>query len=135
MIGADLRQKVFQASHHKIAIKDTRTITETQKLLAQAHIDIIIFSEVGLDPLMYYISFARMAPVQLMYIGHGVSPGHSGDINPTDTIDYFISSDLFEPDPDAFQMYSEQLVRFETLGRYIALHLVDLVRADQQKYG
>lgn len=52
----------------------------------QWSLDMIIYPELGMDPLAYFLAFSRLAPVQAVWWGH---PDTSG----IPAIDYFISSD------------------------------------------
>ena len=45
------------------------------------------YTKVGLDPVAYFLSFARLAPVQMVWWGH---PDTSG----VPSLDYFVSSDV-----------------------------------------
>ena len=76
--------------------------------IAACRFDAIIFPDIGMMPLTYYLAFCRMAPVQAVGWGHPVTTG-------IDTVDYFLSSELWEPD-DADLHYTEKLVRFPGLG-------------------
>ena len=51
-----------------------------------------IYLDVGMDPMTYFLAFARLAPVQCVTWGHPVTTG-------VPNMDYFISSDLLEPLP------------------------------------
>lgn len=84
------------ASHEQII----RTIIE-------ADIDVLIFPEIGMDPLTLSVAALRLAPVQCMAWGHPVTSG-------LPTIDYFLSSELMEV-PEADAHYSERLVRLPRL--------------------
>jgi len=70
-------------------------------------LDILIFPELGLDPKTSQLAVMRLAPIQCTAWGH---PMTSGSPN----IDYFLSSDLMEPD-NAQEHYSEKLVRLPNL--------------------
>ena len=51
-----------------------------------------------MDPVLYMLAMARLAPVQLMHAGHPLSSG----VVPT--VDYFVSHEVFEaPDPETAQ--------------------------------
>jgi hypothetical protein len=50
-------------------------------------LDILIYPEIGLDPVTYFLAFTRLAKVQMVWLGH---PDTSGIA----TIDYFITSDV-----------------------------------------
>ena len=69
---------------------------------------VVIFPEVGMDPMTPRLAGLRLAPVQCCSWGHPTTSGFP-------TIDYFLSSDLMEP-PEADAHYTERLVRLPNLG-------------------
>jgi protein O-GlcNAc transferase len=77
-------------------------------------LDVLIYAEIGMDPMTVRLAGLRLAPVQCSSWGH---PDTSG----MPTIDYFLSSDLMEA-PHADAHYSEKLVRLPNLSiHYTAL--------------
>lgn len=79
----------------------------TRQILAQ-QIDVLIYPEVGMDPLTSKLASLRLAPVQAASWGHPITTG-------LPTIDYFLSADDLEP-ADADAHYTERLVRLPGLG-------------------
>ena len=77
-----------------------------RRLIAECELDALIFTDIGMDPIVYYLAFARLAPVQCATWGHPETTG-------IETIDYFVSSALMEPD-DGESHYSERLVKLST---------------------
>jgi predicted O-linked N-acetylglucosamine transferase (SPINDLY family) len=75
--------------------------------IAALELDILFFQDIGMEPISYFLAFARLAPVQCVSFGH---PNTTG----IPTIDYFISNDLFEL-PHAQAHYSERLVLLRNL--------------------
>ncbi len=75
--------------------------------IAQAELDVLIYTDIGMDPWTYYLAYARLALVQCVLPGHPITTG-------IDTLDYFISSRQMEP-ADGPSHYTEQLVTFESL--------------------
>jgi predicted O-linked N-acetylglucosamine transferase (SPINDLY family) len=71
---------------------------------------ILIYPELGMDPMCVRLAAQRLATVQCASWGH---PETSG----LPTIDYFLSSELMEP-PDAKQHYTERLIRLPNLSIY-----------------
>ena len=71
--------------------------------IAEAALDILVYCDIGMEPLSYYLGFARLAPVQCVLQGHPVSTG-------IPNIDYFISSAWQEPE-DFRDHYTEACVR------------------------
>eukprot|EP01033_Poteriospumella_lacustris_P003389 gene3388-2508_t len=47
--------------------------------------DVVLYPEIGLDALTYFAAFARLAPVQAVWLGHPDTTG-------LDTIDYFLTT-------------------------------------------
>ena len=86
------------------------SLTQMQEAIGGLGLDVLIYPEIGMDPGTYFLSFARLAPVQCVMWGHPVTTG-------VDTIDYFLSSAVLEPD-GADSHYSEQLVRLDGLPTY-----------------
>ncbi len=88
---------------HKILERD-------REIIAKEELDILYFPEIGMEPYSYFLSFARLAPVQAVTWGH---PDTTGVPN----IDYFLSSELLEV-PDASEYYSEQLITLKNVNTY-----------------
>jgi len=75
--------------------------------IAALELDILFYQDIGMEPISYFLAFARLAPVQCVSFGH---PNTTG----IPTMDYFISNDAFEP-LDAATHYSETLVQLKGL--------------------
>lgn len=69
--------------------------------------DVLIYPDIGMEPLTYFLAFNRLAPVQAVSWGHPLTTG-------LDSIDYYISGDLQEP-ADGQRYYSEVLLRLPAL--------------------
>jgi len=76
--------------------------------IAEDNLDVIIFIDIGLMPLMTQIASLRLAPIQCATWGHPETTG-------LPNIDYFISNELMEPE-DAQEHYSETLIKLPNLG-------------------
>ena len=77
------------------------------ELIQKDNLHILIFPEFGMDPMTVQLGCLRLAPIQISSWGH---PNTSG----LPTIDYYLSSDLMEPE-NAQEHYTEQLVRLPNL--------------------
>ena len=76
--------------------------------IAQSGQHVLLYPEVGMDPIAGRLAATRLAPVQCAAWGQPETTGMP-------TIDYFLSSDLMEPaEADAY--YTERLVRLPNLG-------------------
>src|SRR5262249_18484354 len=71
-------------------------------------LDILVFFEVGMDPITAKLAALRLAPIQCVAWGHPVSSG-------LPTMDYFISNELMEP-TDGDDHYSEVLIKLPNIG-------------------
>ena len=75
-----------------------------------AQIDILLYPEIGIDPMSAKLANLRLAPVQVASWGHPDTTGFP-------TIDYYLSADLLEPD-NAEEHYTEQLIKLPNLGSH-----------------
>ncbi|CAM9775636.1 unnamed protein product, partial [Laminaria digitata] len=83
-----------------------RELGEARRAVAQEELDILVYPDVGMEPLTYLMAFARLAPVQCVWWGHPVTPS-------TGAIDYFLSLDA---EAEEGQLdYLEQMVRMEVV--------------------
>ena len=85
----------------------SRPLEEWCKLIQQDRLHLLIFPEFGMDPTTLQLGCLRLAPIQITSWGH---PNTSG----LPTIDYYLSSDLMEPEK-AQEHYTEKLVRLPNL--------------------
>nr|WP_234711114.1 hypothetical protein [Nostoc punctiforme] len=69
---------------------------------------ILVFPEIGMDAKTMQMAGLRLAPLQCVAWGHPVTTG-------LPTIDYFLSSELMEPE-NAQEHYSEKLIRLPNIG-------------------
>ncbi len=76
-----------------------------QTLIASFEQDILYYPDIGMEPVSYFLAFARLAPVQCAGWGHPVTTG-------IPAIDHFLSWRLHEP-VGAADHYSEPLTLFD----------------------
>src|SRR5262249_3326391 len=81
-----------------------------RRIIAGHQLDILFYTDIGMEPFSYTLGFSRLAPIQCVGWGHPVTTGSKA-------IDYYLSSDLFES-TEADQHYTEQLVRLKNLPTY-----------------
>lgn len=79
----------------------------SQQILAD-NLHILVYPEIGMDPPTMQMAALRLAPVQCTAWGHPVTTG-------LNTIDYFLSSELMEPE-NGQEHYSETLIRLPNIG-------------------
>lgn len=70
--------------------------------------DVLVFTDIGMDPVASQMAALRLAPVQCVTWGHPVTTA-------LPTIDYFISGELMER-PNAQEFYTETLITLPNLG-------------------
>jgi protein O-GlcNAc transferase len=85
-------------------------VRDSQRQVAEHRLDLLVYTDVGLDAITYYLAHSRLAPVQCVTWGHPLTTGIS-------TLDYFISSNDLET-ASADDHYTEQLVRLPHLTNY-----------------
>lgn len=78
-------------------------LAAARQRIAEEELDVLVYTDIGMEPMTYFLAFARLAPVQAVLGGHPDTIGIAA-------LDRYISSDLQEP-PDANDHYSETLVR------------------------
>ena len=71
--------------------------------IAEAQLDILFYSDLGMDYWTYFLSFARLAPIQLVTAGHPITSG-------VPNIDFYLSSANDEL-PYAQEHYRERLIQ------------------------
>ena len=99
----------FEAAADRF-VQVPRDVAAARRLIADQDLDLLLFTDVGMDALTYTLAFSRMAPVQCATWGHPVTTG-------SPTMDYFLSSELLEL-PAADAHYTEELVRLSNLATY-----------------
>jgi len=94
-----------RAAHYE---RGPRDLAQWARSIAQSAPDVIIYPEVGIDPMTVRLASLRLAGVQVATWGHPETTG-------LPTIDYYLSSEALEPErADAY--YTERLVRLPNLG-------------------
>ncbi|KAB8333292.1 tetratricopeptide repeat protein [Scytonema tolypothrichoides VB-61278] len=110
--------------YHTSSKKDSETVTATKlfdkftqgpllleqwcEIIRQDNLHILIFAEFGMDPITIQLGCLRLAPIQ---IGSALGNAETSGLP---TIDYYLSSDLMEPE-NAQEHYTEKLVRLPNL--------------------
>jgi len=95
-------------------------------VLKTDNLDILIFTEIGLDPSISLLSCLRFAPIQCTTWGQPITSG-------SPTIDYFLSSNLMEAE-NGEEHYSEKLVRLPNLGFSIESSIVPILNKKRSDF-
>jgi len=88
-------------------VSGPRSETQWMRTISDDRPDVLIYPELGMDPVAVRLAARRLALVQCVAWGHPVTSG-------LPEIDYFLSSELMEPD-QADAHYSERLIRLPNL--------------------
>lgn len=95
--------------------------------ITSAELDIIFYPDIGMVPMMYYLAFARLAPLQCVTWGHPVTCGIR-------TMDYFLSATHLETAGSESQ-YTERLHRFTVPGTCYARPTRPAIAGDRSRFG
>ncbi|WP_425515094.1 tetratricopeptide repeat protein [Methylosinus sporium] len=88
---------------------------------------VLLYPEIGMDPVSGWLAAQRLAPVQCMAWGQPETSGLS-------TIDYFLSSALMEPD-GAERFYTERLAPMPNLGLHYTAETLAPQKLDRTLFG
>lgn len=110
----------------------SRDIEIARKQLTDQNLDVLVFCEVGMDLVTYFLAYGRYAPVQINCWGHSDTSGQ-------DHMDYFFSSKYYElPGTEGERNYSERLIRLDSLCTFYPDPLRWVVNTDwdtREKFG
>ncbi|MCT0255088.1 MULTISPECIES: tetratricopeptide repeat protein [unclassified Synechocystis] len=99
--------KEYSDNFTPIVLK-SKSFNEYAQKIRDDNLDVLIYPEIGMDPFFTLFTNLRLAPIQCTTWAHPITSGSF-------TIDYFLSSDLMEPE-DGDKHYSEQLVKLPNIG-------------------
>jgi tetratricopeptide (TPR) repeat protein len=85
-------------------------IDEWRHAIAADAPHVLLYPDIGMDPVSAALAAQRLAPAQCMSLGHPDTSGFP-------TLDYFLTSDFMEP-ADGADHYTEQLIRLPNLSVY-----------------
>ncbi len=78
-----------------------QALEAARQQIADQQLDILFYCDLGMEPWSYFLSFARLAPLQLTCGGHPITSG-------VPNVDYFLSSAIDEV-PHAQEHYRERV--------------------------
>ena len=109
--------KIFMEKIKQNYIYLGNNLTSARNILEPYKFDFIVYPDIGMKLLPTLLAYSRISPVQITTWGHSETSG-------IDTIDYFISSSIFEKELEISQShYTEKLILFKSLGTfYISPH-------------
>lgn len=99
-------RQLWNAGHTNVVL--TGNYESMVRQMGAHQLDVLVFCDIGLAHETYLLAHARIAPIQVTTWGHSESSGVS-------TIDYYVSSGLYERAESAQNDYSETLVAQRSL--------------------
>src|SRR6185503_1977489 len=95
--------------------------------IAACRLDMLIYTDVGTHPFLYFLSFARLAPVQALLVGHPCTSG-------VPAIDWFVSN-IHQDHEGAQAHYSERLARLPVIPVYVEKNALPATRLSREECG
>lgn len=98
-------QAIDETIYREFAGKRVRlpnALVPAREAVAGLELDILVYLDIGMEPLGYFLAFSRLARTQCVLPGHPVTTGIGN-------MDFFVSSTVIEP-LDADEHYSETLI-------------------------
>jgi predicted O-linked N-acetylglucosamine transferase (SPINDLY family) len=123
----DFLTAAFEAASARFVHLADCGLTEICERIVADSLDILVYFECGMRPLITKIAALRLAPIQCVTWGHPVTSG-------LPTIDYFLSSEMMEP-PEGDEHYSETLVRLPNIGVCVPQPLKSMSTKTRADYG
>lgn len=104
----EISRRIDAAADHVVDLPGP--LAQAQQAIADARLDVLLYTDIGMEPITYFLAFSRLAPVQFVTWGHPVTTGLA-------SLDGYLSIDLFEPE-DGEAHYTEGLRRLENILMY-----------------
>lgn len=111
----------------KVYVNPKFSLTQWANLIRNSGLDLIIYPELGMNPMAYCLAALRLAPIQARMAGHPYTSG-------LPTIDDILTSDLMEP-ADAQDHYTETVVRLGGTGFFRYPSTTDAAETDKDELG
>ena len=103
-IDPSLREAAVRHGHH---VNLAPRLDEARRQVAEAELDLLAYTDVGMHPFLYFLAFARLAPAQALLVGHPCTSG-------IPALDWFVSN-VHQDGEQAQAHYSERLVRLPVI--------------------
>lgn len=104
-------ETLFAKSRAAQFMRGPKELPQWVEAIARQRPEVLIFPEIGMDPLTLRLASMRLAPVQIATWGHPETTG-------LPTIDYYLSASGLEPE-NAQTHYTERLIKLPALGCYV----------------
>jgi protein O-GlcNAc transferase len=104
----EISRRIDAAADHVIQLP--ARLAQAQEAIADARVDALLYTDIGMEPITYFLAFSRLAPVQFVTWGHPVTTGLS-------SLDGYLSANFFEP-KNGEPHYTEGLKRLGNILMY-----------------
>lgn len=103
--GDDWARSIRESADRFVSLPED--LPSAEREVRVCDLDVLFYADIGMEQMTYSLAHQRLAPVQCVTWGHPDTTG-------IPTIDYFMSSELLEPE-NAQEHYSEKLVQLKNL--------------------
>lgn len=124
---AEDRETQFARRHASRFEQGPKGLESWVESIVGRQLDVLIYPEIGMDPMTLRLASLRLAPVQIAAWGHPETTGLA-------TIDYYLSAEDMEP-PEGRSNYTERLVTLPHLGCCYQPAVVEAVAPDLLRLG
>jgi protein O-GlcNAc transferase len=121
----DIARTIRQQADHWVRLP--KHLKKAQQAVGDLGLDVLVYTDIGMEPVTYFLAFSRLAPVQCATWGHPVTTG-------IDNMDYYISCRGFEA-PGSEAHYSETLVRLDHPPTYYYRPALPKTQRDRAYFG
>lgn len=117
----------YARSHAARFVQAAGGLREWVDAIRASRPDVLIYPEIGMDPMTVKLASLRLAPRQAASWGHPETTG-------LPTMDFYLSAQAFEPE-SAQPHYTEQLLALPNLGCYLQRTPLEAAAADLGQWG
>lgn len=121
------RETELARQHAAAFVDQPNSLHGWTEAIRAANLDVLVYPEIGMDPLTAQLASLRLAPVQAAAWGHPETTG-------LPTMDLYLSAQDFEPDR-AEQNYTETLIRLPGFGVYVEPLAPEVPEFDLREFG
>jgi len=113
-----------QADQYMLVPKE---LPAARDLIGNQNLDVLLYADIGMEPVTYTLAMSRLAAVQCVTLGHPDTTG-------IDTIDYYISAEALETEQSE-QYYTETLIRLPSMPVYYYPTARQQTRPQRSQFG
>lgn len=120
-----MRRALLGAADRVVTVSEKLAVARQQ--IADERLDVLYFTDIGMDPYTYFLGFARLAPLQIVTWGHP-------ETTALPNIDWFLSCAAMEPE-DGASHYAERLAALPGATVHFPRPALTGPRRDRSHYG